>query len=59
MGSEGGKPIQSSEIRAAVAAEAARRPCQPGSFRAKERKKKKKAGALNGKREEGESRVSE
>lgn len=57
MGSGGGKPIQSSEIRAAVAAEAARRPCQPGSFRAKERKKKKRP--LNGKREEGESRVSE
>lgn len=57
MGSEGGKPIQSSEIRAAVAAEAARRPCQPGSFRAKERKKKKRP--LNGKREEGESQESE
>lgn len=57
MGSGGGKPIQSSEIRAAVAAEAARRPCQPGSFRAKERKKKKRP--LNRKREEGESRVSE
>ena len=33
----GGKPIQSSEIRTVVAAEAtAWRPCQPGSFRATE-----------------------
>lgn len=48
-GIRGGKPIQSSGIRAVVAAEAAWRPCQPGSFRATlqcekrmERKKGKK-----------------
>lgn len=56
MGSGGGKPIQSSEIRAAVAAEAARRPCQPGSFRAKERKKKKKGRGVEWKK--GRGRVS-
>lgn len=59
----GGKPIQSSHIRTVVAAETARRPCQPGSFRVMlqcentmERKKKKKGktfGVLNGKRKEG------